>query len=194
MNKLLKIREFKYLSVFVVLVLIILSMSVKPILTDVFGDEIYIKTAAYDPRDVFRGDYVSLNYEISEISIDKLDYDALAIVNNDLYSNELSGEKLYVSLIRGDFYYSVDKVSLTKPSEGIYLVARYNFTLWDFDINEKENNERFEKVRGIMVEYPLDRFYVPENTGKALEKKVRDGDAFARIKVYKGYALLKGIH
>ena len=36
------------------------------------GTMIHLRTAPIDPRDIFRGDYVRLNYEISRIAIDKL--------------------------------------------------------------------------------------------------------------------------
>jgi hypothetical protein len=36
------------------------------------GKVIHLRTAPIDPRDIFRGDYVRLNYEISRIAIDDL--------------------------------------------------------------------------------------------------------------------------
>jgi uncharacterized membrane-anchored protein len=36
------------------------------------GKVILLRTAPIDPRDLFRGDYVRLNYEISRIGVDQL--------------------------------------------------------------------------------------------------------------------------
>ncbi|WP_432403275.1 GDYXXLXY domain-containing protein [Wukongibacter sp. M2B1] len=43
------------------------------------------------------------------------------------------------------------------------------------------------------MDYTLDKYFVPKNTGKELEEKVRAGEALAKIKVYKGYPLLEEI-
>ncbi|XMB86206.1 GDYXXLXY domain-containing protein [Mycoplasmatota bacterium WC44] len=185
MRKLLRKSMYKYLLSFLVMLLVILSMGVKPLITDIMGERIYLKTLAYDPRDLFRGDYVTLNYEINEIEFNKIDQDIIdAYVEDGYYiTYGLEKEKLYVSLVSNGTFYEVEKVSLSKPSDGIYIVGKYSYTL----------GMRDSYAYGIRVEYTLDKFFVPENTGKLLEDKVRDGEAFAVVKVYNGYPLLKDI-
>ncbi|QVK21070.1 GDYXXLXY domain-containing protein [Mycoplasmatota bacterium] len=185
MRKLLRKSKNRYLISFIVLLMIILSMGVKPLITDIMGESILIKTMAYDPRDVFRGDYVDLNYEINQIDLNKLDQDILEVyVEKDYFiSHELRNEIIYVTLTKSGKYYEVEKVTLTRPREGIYLIGEYSYTL-DMGI---------ENGVGIRVEYALDKYFVPENTGRELEEKIRNGDAYALIKVYNGYPLLKEI-
>ena len=73
MRKLLKKNRNRYLISFITLTLLILSVSVKPLVVDIMGKRVVLKTLGIDPRDVFRGDYVSLNYDINEIEFSKLD-------------------------------------------------------------------------------------------------------------------------
>jgi uncharacterized membrane-anchored protein len=73
MNNLIERRGFRYLASFFILFLILISMTVEPITTNILGEEIFIKTKPLDPRDIFRGDYVQLNYEINDINLEKLD-------------------------------------------------------------------------------------------------------------------------
>lgn len=191
MKKLIKRRGFKYLFSFIVMTLIIISMAIQPMITNLLGDEILIKTKAYDPRDIFRGDYVRLNYEINDIDLSKLDQNILDKIDEDNYYIDIDRESVYVLLSKKDDYFEVESVTLTKPKEGIYIEGRYSYPIWRNDGTKESKIDR--KIKGIRVEYSLDKYYVPENTGKELEDKLQSGDAFAKIKVYKGYGLLKDI-
>lgn len=202
MMKIIKKRGFKYLMAFLIPFVILLSMTIKPAITNALGSEILIKTKPFDPRDVFRGDYIYLNYEINEITLDKLDNSVLNIRDDkEEYEpfKELRKKNLYVTLKESKGVYEVDKVSLNKPNEGIYLKAKYRYTLQDMPEKEDENiNKEKEKyvvpkAIGINVDYSLDKYFVPENTGKDLEDKAQKGELLAKIKVYKGYSLLKEV-
>ncbi len=182
MKELFKKRGFKYILIFVIFTLLLTSMMAKPVLTLFLGQEIQIKVKAYDPRDIFRGDYIQLAFEIDEISVDKLDSDIRQLSESNLEKN-LYNKELYVLVTQQGTYYEVDKVTLKTPKEGLYLKTKFLYA------QRHENNE----VTGIIVEYPLDKYFVPENTGKELEEKVQKGEAYATIKVFKGYAVLEEI-
>ncbi|MCY6484137.1 GDYXXLXY domain-containing protein [Clostridium aestuarii] len=187
MNKLIQRRGFKYLASFFILFFILTSMTVRPIMTNMLGEEILIKIKPLDPRDLFRGDYVQLNYEINDIDSEKLDKEILKLKGeNEYYPFEaLKENKLYVSLKKNVKSYEVDKVTLKKPKEGVFLKGKYEYSLW--------HNNKKDKLDGIRVKYTLDKYFVPENTGEELEEKARKGEVFAKIKVYKGYSYLKEI-
>lgn len=188
MRKIVKKKSFKYIVVFLVQFLILISMTIQPIMTSVLGTEILIKTQPFDPRDVFRGDYVQLSYEINDIPLNLLDEEILKLrQGKEEYSafEDLFGKKLYVILKKEDKFYSVDKVTLEKPKEGVFLKGKLAYSLWD---ETKQGN-----VTGIRVEYTLDKYFVPENTGKNLEEVARKGEVVAKVKIYKGYSLLKEI-
>ncbi len=185
MKELIKRRGFKYLLSFLLMFLLLISMSIHPLVTNILGEEILIKTKAYDPRDLFRGDYIRLNYEINDIDISKLDKEILEKIDEQASYTDLIQKKLYVQLSKKDGYYEVDKVTLKRPKEGIYIQGKYEYNIWDYS---KERG-----IKGIRVDYALDKYFVPENTGKELEEKVRDGETFVKIKVYRGYPLLEEI-
>ncbi|WP_432666579.1 GDYXXLXY domain-containing protein [Wukongibacter baidiensis] len=185
MKKLIRGRGFKYLLSFLIMFILLISMSIQPLVTNLLGEEILIKTKAYDPRDLFRGDYIRLNYEINEIDISKLDKEILDRIDGAPSYIDLGNKKLYVHLTEKDGDYEVDRVTLEEPKEGIYIEGKYEYNIWDYS-KERE-------IKGIRVDYALDKYFVPENTGKELEEKVRAGEAYAKIKVYRGYPLLKEI-
>ncbi|WP_432403305.1 GDYXXLXY domain-containing protein [Wukongibacter sp. M2B1] len=185
MKELIKRRGFKYLLSFLIMFILLISMSIHPLVTNLLGEEILIKTKAYDPRNLLRGDYIRLNYEINDIDIGRLDKEILDRIDEHDSLAELKQKKLYVQLDKNGEYYEVKKVTLEKPKEGIYIEGKYEYDIWD---NSKERG-----IKGIRVDYALDKYFVPENTGKELEEKVRDGEALAKIKVYRGYALIEEI-
>lgn len=164
----------KYITLFAILAVLLLALAIKPVLTVAFGEDIYLQTRIYDPRDIFRGDYIHLSYEISEININKVDEALKKMIEGNEYEEN---QEIYIVLNLEEKYHQVVKVTLTPPKEGIYLKAKGAY-IWRKD----------DAV--LMVNYPWDKYYIPENTGKALEEKMRHNESYARIKVLKGYGVL----
>jgi uncharacterized membrane-anchored protein len=125
---------------------------------DWVGKEIRLQTEPIDPRDIFYGDYVILNYEISRVP---------AMLWRGEGRPEY-GDVVYVKLREDGGVYHASAIYPRKPqtsSEEVVLKGRINYS-WD------------ETIRII---YGLERYYVPEGTGKELEEKSRD--MIVRVKV-----------
>ena len=75
-----------------------------PLLT---GTTVILKTQPVDPLDVFRGQYLTINYEISRVL---------------LPAGAKEGDTVYVSLKEGDDkIWHAEKVSFSKPDSGIFI-------------------------------------------------------------------------
>lgn len=173
-----KNRRKKILLGGIIPIIILLSMTVLPIITTLFGEEVLLETRPYDPRDLFRGDYVVLSYEIDEVDLDKF-----PDVLKEVYAYEkYRGKNLYAVLKKDGDYHEVDYMTYNKPQDGIYLTTKLNYF---YPFQQPET-----KMDTIHVDYNLDRFFVPENTGKDLEELSRKGELVAKIKVLNGYAIL----
>jgi uncharacterized membrane-anchored protein len=160
---------------------------IRPFMSILMGEEILIKTTAYDPRDVFRGDYVRIAYEISTIEMDQVDEELLMKLEDiEVREYELEGEIVYVSVVKGDRFHIVDSVSEDRPKEGTYLKGKITYP---FQYDDKDRS----KLTGFTVDYTLDKFFVPERTGRELEQKIIKGEAYAKVKVFRGYALITDI-
>jgi uncharacterized membrane-anchored protein len=118
------------------------------------GRVILLETARIDPRDLLRGDYLILNYKISDVptnlfsppAMKDLPYDtkiyvALAPATNQFY--------VVVKASTNEFVPAADEVLLRGKSAG----PRWNAA----------NNS-------IHIEYGLERFYVAEGTGNPAGK------------------------
>lgn len=127
-----------------------------------FGQEIRIKTAPVDPRDLLYGDYVTLSYEISQLR-PELWKEAGPVPDR--------GSQVYV-LLRPDSgskpVYEAVGVFASRPSvqQGEIALKGQVVSSWDQEIR---------------VKYGLEKYYVPEGTGKELEKEA--GHMVVRAKV-----------
>ena len=57
-------KKKTFLLAVLIPLLILLVMTIKPQATVLFGQEILLETKAYDPTDLFRGDYVAVRFAI----------------------------------------------------------------------------------------------------------------------------------
>ncbi len=162
--------------------LILMGMTITPMLTILYGQEIQIKTKPVDPRDVFRGDHVVLSYDINDIGIDAVP----AVFKDETQTQKHSSKPLYVLLKKAGEFYVVDHAAFEKPSEGIYLKAYFQYTNWPAGaVYQGQPN-----ITGIHVTYNLDQYFVPENTGTSLEFLSSRGQLTALVKVWNGYSTL----
>ena len=152
--------------------LILLAMTIKPQVTVIFGQRIVLETKAFDPTDLFRGDYVSISFAISDIPKSKV----------TLPIDKVNGKNLYVSLKQEGKYYVVDQVSETRPKQGVYLKGKF-----------QEIYNEFNKVDKFRVDYSLDKYFVKQGSGVTLQQSSTSGGLVGTVKVLGGYGVLTGI-
>lgn len=179
--------NWKKLIAFSLPILILIGMSIPPFLTITTGNKIKLETRPVDPTDLFRGDYVRVNYKAEEVNISKLDKelkDYFRVNNSSFYDKPVV---VYSVLEKNENGMDVvEKVVKNQPKKGIYLKGEINY----FPLNS--SNEPDNQV--VEINYQLDKFFVPENTGKDLENAISQPanktSAIATIKVRKGHAIL----
>jgi uncharacterized membrane-anchored protein len=154
-------------------IIILIAMLVMANLPLYFGTEIKVKTTPVDPRSMFRGNYVKLNYEFNRISIDK---------NHPFYNKHLNkGEKIYISLekTKQNLYIYKD-LSLEPFQDKLYLQGRVKYYYF-------KGTRIFIKIANI------DSFFAPKEKALAIEKILKQ-DAIAVLMVMKnGKVRIKSI-
>ena len=118
------------------------------------GTEVVLKTEPVDPRDLLRGDYVTLGYTISSFPATEIEGDF------NVHYDESS--PVYVALKKGeDGVWAKSRASVSpfaelKPDEVLIAGrARYGFTPKTSD--------------NLRIDYGIERFYVPEGEGRVIE-------------------------
>ena len=133
-----------------------------------FGKEILLQTTLYDPRDMFRGDYVRLSYGFAGIyELDKRD-------SNLSKRQQLHGTKIYAVLKQDkDGRYKFDKYSFERPSSGTFLAGRVDYNTANFGI---------------------EAFFMPPKKAQQMERDMMEFNATAVISVMdNGKARIKDI-
>ncbi|MEI7028124.1 GDYXXLXY domain-containing protein [Paenibacillus sp. y28] len=142
-------------------VLFLLGLAGSYYATGWFGKEIRLQTAPVDPRDLFYGDYVRLSYDISRIPVSK--WTGEEPIQAENYP---VGKKVYVLLQPG--------------ADGVYEVKSASYDKLQAAGEETVLEGRLEWVSSLqaaveaVVEYGLERYYVPEGTGRELEDQARN--------------------
>ena len=133
------------------------------------GREVLLKTIPVDPRDLLMGDYVILNYDISQLP------------ESDKYLKDYPQETVYVILKTDkNNIASIERIhrGVSQPDAPLYLRGRIS----------KCNNWQ----TGACINYGIESYYVKENTGRELENNLRNG-ALVKVSIdHQGNAKVKG--
>ena len=104
------------------------------------GERILLRTAPVDPRDIFRGDYVSLRYDISTLDLDGL----------GAKGSFKSNEKVYVLLEKNqEGIFNPVSVSREPPSGKRFIQGRvqYETTLSKWEITLRDDSENLHELK-----------------------------------------------
>ncbi|WOF74379.1 GDYXXLXY domain-containing protein [Parvibaculaceae bacterium PLY_AMNH_Bact1] len=147
--------------------------------------EVVLKTTPVDPRDIFRGDYVILNYEISAFDGNKV----------PIADNLESSDDAYVLLsTKGSIAMPLEVLAAAPedlPEGQAVIRGRVNYVLRD---EVTTTGADCDDCTSILIAYPIDSYFVPEGTGTELEQ-YRDERALGVIVALneKGDSAIKGL-
>uniref|UniRef100_UPI003F83E0A5 GDYXXLXY domain-containing protein n=1 Tax=Shinella sumterensis TaxID=1967501 RepID=UPI003F83E0A5 len=133
------------------------------------GADIRLKTSPVDPRDLLRGDYVILIYEISTIPA--------SIVTGDVPSDG-TRTRLSVRLkpdADGLWKATEARFAEMAPEEGSVILRTLPFVFNTYGAGGLPDE--------LFVQYGIERYYVPEGEGRALEnaRNAQELDVEARV-------------
>lgn len=119
------------------------------------GKKVLLETVPIDPRDFLRGDYVRLNYKISNLDLWQVSPDK---------SDFKSGQKIYVNLEPRKKYWEAVAIKEKKDlkDDDIMIKGRVDY------IHSRNNTLR--------VKYNIEKYFVPEGQGKEIEQNMRQGN------------------
>jgi len=116
------------------------------------GKVILLETQPVDPRDLLRGDYITLNYKISNVALNAF---------TPPQTNPLPpGKTVYVALQQDGAFYTMAKASTEPISPEIGQVVLRGRT------------QSWWNASAVHLEYGLERYYVREGTGNPPRGKI----------------------
>jgi len=132
-----------------------------------------------DPRDLFRGDYVTLSYDISRVP--------RAFIDGSLRR----GDEVYVRLAQQQGEWRPIAASLNHTEAG--PVGAHEIIM-KAHVVYVPSSEPLTGTSMMSVSYGIEKFFVPEGTGWEIEKEVRAKEVIAHVAVASdGTAALKSL-
>ena len=172
----------RYLVAAILPLCVLLAAPVRPALILMFGEEVRLATVPFDPRDLFRGDYVALRFAVEELPLASFDLPSgVGTASGGSGENLTELERVrdwYVPLRRDESGLFYPEGVRTSPPEGRpYLRGTFRAASGG-------------SVARLDFGPGLERFYLRENTGRALEDAARRGRIEAVVKVWRGCAVI----
>ncbi|MEQ8267939.1 MAG: GDYXXLXY domain-containing protein [Parvibaculum sp.] len=137
-------------------------------------DVVTLQTEPIDPRDLFRGDYVILNYDVSRLTLGTLGGDTAFE----------SGDEIYVELAPGETTWNA--IALWKewrePAAGNSILrGRVSWVLEGAPVTAEpgeggEIERPCPECRVANVAYGIESYFVPEGEGRVLEDERNAGN------------------
>ena len=121
------------------------------------GQVAYLRTAPVDPRDLFRGDFVRLQYDVNNVRREELDA-AMASPRTERRRHEVVYTRLRPS---GEGVYEAAGTSATRPDEGLFLRGR----------TEDSWRLGWRGSGHFLVKYGIEQLFVEQGSGREIEKR-----------------------
>jgi uncharacterized membrane-anchored protein len=132
-----------------------------------------LETEPVDPRDIFRGDYVILNYAISSLALDELEGD----------DDFASGDSIHVELAPDGGLWKPVAAWAERPDSrpGIAVIrGRVSYVLERAPATDIPGTEEEEfpcpDCGTANVDYGIESYFVPEGEGRVLEDERNAGN------------------
>lgn len=175
----------RYLALVLLLSLPLLGMVGRQVHILNQGLEVGLETVPVDPRSLFRGDYVRLNYAISTLNTAVLGGDDWFDLHEDIYVLLAPEKDLYAAT--GIFHQRP-----AVPDGHIVIKGKVS------SVVRRQLNKDGVKIPSLptrlSVRYGIESYFVPEGTGRELEKQASSGEVTVLVAILEsGDAAIKGL-
>ena len=152
------------------------------------GKAVLLKTEPVDPRSLFRGYYVDLNYEINRLELSRLEGDMTFE----------RWQTVYVALEnRGDHWNAASIFRAWPNVIGDQIILQGRVERLVYEDNLCNFDESVDcKIDALIVRYGIDSYFIPEGDGTKIEGLMQDNREAFRVSVSiddQGKAAIKGL-
>ncbi|WP_462103842.1 GDYXXLXY domain-containing protein [Campylobacter concisus] len=140
-------------------ILLIIAMLAYALMPLYLGKEVKVRVNLYDPRDLFRGNYLSLSYDFSNLQ--RYKFDEKTGMEIDVYDGNFTKNDEIYAILKQDANttYAFDKFSFTKPKDALFLAGKFDG--YSF------------------VKYGIEEFYMSTKKAQQTEQEMLDQDVDA---------------
>lgn len=200
----------RYLLVALLPVCVLLAAPVRPALILAFGESVRLATLPVDPRDLFRGDFVTLRFAVEAVPLASFDLPpeeddrVLETTDSTLSNPHASGglEPLDYTVAQAkreneERFRKLNRVAavrdwylpLERDEQGLFRAVGARVSPPEGVYLKGTVRYTYDTV--VLDLGPgLERFYLRENTGRLLEDAARQGRIEAIVKVWRGMPVI----
>ena len=169
MNNKLTINKFLIFAAVLLQIILLFSIQIRKEISLRSGKIITVKIIPVDPRSIFRGDYINLNYEFSRLDLNKVEHDKAYFSR---------GQKVFIKLSKTGEEWKAIQVS-----------DKYFRDVGTNEITLAGSVSGWPSKDAVNIIYGIESYFVPEGKGKYIEGKISDKRIKAEISIdSKGYA------
>lgn len=152
-------RKSILIALVILQVVIIGAMLLKAMLPLLTGREIELRVTVRDPREIFRGNYVALNYGFNRINLDS--------IRNDIPPGAAFhyGDALFIELKESGQFYEAGGVWMSPPRGNMPFLK----TIVEYPFYNHEGQDRF-----LHLQAGIESYFTDPQTAKEIEEKLRD--------------------
>lgn len=172
-------KNIKFISAVAIQVIIILVIIIFKFSIVSAGTSVYLRILPVDPRDPLRGDYVTFQYDISQVS---------AYTSNNIRN----GDTVYVTLNHNsyDSYWHESQVLKNKPTNGETFI-KGKVVSGGYD--EFNQNQQWQYSQELTIRYGIEEYFIPEGKGQGMSFFNSNATAYVIVDD-DGNAVLKQIY
>ncbi|MEQ9520711.1 MAG: GDYXXLXY domain-containing protein [Parvibaculum sp.] len=123
--------------------------------------EAILKTVPVDPRDIFRGDYVILNYEMEQLRNDRVDIATDVQQDQDIYI-VLNLTLPFATPVK----VLASRPETLEPGQAVIRGSAY----WVDTVQRQPTDTGCGDCTSLSLSLPIDSYFVPEGTGTEIEQ------------------------
>ncbi|WP_153733364.1 GDYXXLXY domain-containing protein [Sporosarcina obsidiansis] len=172
-------RKISIVILFVIPLLVLVSLTLPHFTTLQTGEDVILRTEPIAEEDA-NENYIVLRYEIEKVPKELM---ADSLVSRLKEEAELGQTRVFATLEKRNGVDELVSLSDKEPTEGVYLTG------WLPQTTEREYRESTH----YMVNFTLDRFYVPKKGHRVAAGSIQDGTTTAHFKVRDGHSILREV-
>ncbi len=138
------------------------------------GRPIVLETLPIDPRSLFSGDHVRLNYSINHLSLDKIEGD----------KEFRAHQTVYVVLRRAEPYWEVVSIHTSAPK--FLSASSAEQVMLRGEVVQANAQRRLIDTRVVHVRYGIEAYFIPEGEGRTIERPAPGETVSMRVAVDAG--------
>lgn len=151
---------------------------------------VILETKPIDPRSLFRGDYVRLNYVINELNVSKLAGDKQFQVNDTVYVLLQASGDFWVA--KGVYRQAAETKTSSAGTKPLALIRGVVKRVTKKAMVEGQSTE--SEVDSMRVSYGIENYFVPEGEGLKLERPQEGDEVTLEIAIHdNGKAAIKAL-